>query len=361
MLTKGSRRLYDWLKEQRAGRVVSYAEIMEVTKWSPVSLETYLKKRKLTPFLMRLEGDRLQVVEDGETLNERYFDETFTQTGPRPVRLTAGGKLTGADHDYTLEQSIGRGAVGQVWVALQDDMERRVASKVMLPRTDMFQASTMPNVRERFRRESKYGKTFDHPNVVRHLDYGQTERNPFLIMELAERSVADRLAVDKNLQQEEAAEVVDCCVSGLRHIHGKNHVHRDVKPANVLEFHDTFKLGDLGVVRWSDFDPIVTRGGVITRQSVQLGSWHYVSPEQQQTPHDAGPPADVYSLGVTWIHMLTGVVPIPQAVGARAYELPSLRDGIGDLIHSMCEYRVNDRPTLEAVQAAVRATYELDA
>ena len=131
----------------------------------------------------------------------------------------------------------------------------------------------------RFRRESKYGLGLAHPNVVNYLDHGQKEMNPFLVMGLGVRSVADRLRQDGPIQEEEAADIVLCCIDGLRYIHGRRHVHRDVKPANILEFESTYKLGDLGVVKWSDFDPIVTRGGTITKQSTQLGSWHYISPE----------------------------------------------------------------------------------
>ena len=84
-----------------------------------------------------------------------------------------------------------------------------------------------------------------------------------------------------------------------------------------------------------------------------------MSPEQQESSHDALPSSDVYSLGVTWIEMLNGSVPAPLAIGARAYPLPALRAGIADLIHSMCAYSVGDRPTLNVVQEEIRRTYDL--
>ncbi len=357
VLTKGSQRLFEWLRQQTAGTVVTYEHVKQVTGWSESSLVTYIHKNKIAPFLLRLKDRRLQVRLDGSDIEEQFFDETFTQQAPRTIVIAPGDRFVGEHETYYLDQQIGAGAIGQVWVAKANN-NVRYAAKVMLPKTDFLQGSKMPDIRQRFRNESKYGQTLQHPNIVRYLDRGQTEKHPFLIMELADRSVADRLKSDSPVPEEEAAEIIDCCIEGLRYIHGRGHVHRDVKPANILEFADTYKLSDLGVVRWNDFDPLVTHAGAITRQSLQLGSWYYVAPEQQQHAHGAEPESDIYSLGVAWIEMLTGEPPAPQAVGARAYELPALREGVADTIHAMCSFAAGDRPALDKVQALVRSVYD---
>ena len=359
VLAKGSRRLFDWLRQQTAGTVVTYEQVRQVTGWSESSLVTYIHKNKIAPFLLKLEDRRLQVRLNGQDIDEQFFDETFTQQAPRTIVISPGDTLVGEHETYRLDQQIGAGAIGQVWVAKADN-KARYAAKVMLPRTDLLQGSKMPDIRSRFRNEAKYGQAIQHPNVVRYLDRGQTEKHPFLIMELADRSVADRLKTDGSIPEEEAAEIIDCCIEGLKHIHDRGHVHRDVKPANLLEFADTYKLSDLGVVRWNDFDPVVTHAGAITRQSVQLGSWYYVAPEQQQHAHEAEPESDTYSLGVTWIEILSGEPPAPQAVGARAYELPELREGVAGMIHAMCSFSAGDRPSLDKVQALIRNVYEIE-
>ena len=86
-LLKGAKRCYNWLRTKHAGDVVTKTDVMQASEWSDVSLDTYLRKNKLGPFLLALEGDKLQVLQDGAQLSERYFDEVFTQTAPMKVIL----------------------------------------------------------------------------------------------------------------------------------------------------------------------------------------------------------------------------------------------------------------------------------
>ena len=164
-------------------------------------------------------------------MNEAHFDETFTQKARRAISLSAGDRLIGADATYTLEQPIGEGAIGKVWV-VKTDRNRRWLPRSCYPALICSKVRE-PDIRERFRKEAKYAQDFDHPNVVRYLDRGEAEKNPFLVMELAERSIADRLKRDGAIQEEEAAEIVDGCINGISYIHGRNNLHRDIKPANI--------------------------------------------------------------------------------------------------------------------------------
>ncbi len=356
-LTRGARKLYDWLKDQSAGRVVPFEEVMAITRWSDVSLRTYLRKNKVAPFLQPLQDRQLKVLMDGAEISEAFFDETFTQTAPRTISFAAADQLNGEHGEYELIEPLGNGAVGHVWSAKTSGETTLVAAKIMLPRLDLLQDSKLPNVRERFRKEARNGQALTHPNVVRYLDLGNIEKNPFLVMELADRSIADLIREMKVVPEEEAAEIVDCALNALEYLHSKGCPHRDVKPANLLEFHDTIKLGDLGIVKWSDFDPAFTKGGTITRQSVQLGSWFYMAPEQQESPHDAVEASDIYALAVTWIEMLVGTLPSPQAIGAVAYKIRNAAQPIQELIQRMHSYDPAERPPIQEIREIIQTTY----
>lgn len=176
-------------------------------------------------------------------------------------------------------------------------------------------------------------------------------------MELAKGSVAGRIKDFRQLSEREAAKLVGSCLDGLEYLHAKESPHRDIKPANLLEFPDVVKLGDLGIVKWSDYDPAFTKGGTVTRQSMQLGSWFYMAPEQQESPHDAVPASDIYALAVTWIEMLTGDPPSPHALGAAAYKLPPVVAQIADTIKRMHSYNPSDRPSIAAIREAIQTCY----
>lgn len=306
VLYKGARKCYEWLKEKKAGYVASRQEVLDVTGWKDASLTTYFKKNKLAPFLAPIANDRVKVLTDGDQVTVQYFHEVFTQTAPRRVTLTVGDVLEGLDDRYSLQEPLGNGAVGHVWSARLASTQtvQLVAAKVMLPREDLLADSKISNVRERFRRESEYGAHLSHENIVQYIDHGDVQGNPFLIMELGEKSVGKILKEQGSLTIEEAAAVIDNVLSALEYLHGHGMPHRDVKPDNILSFPDRFKLADLGIVKWTDFDPAITTAGTITRSSVQLGSWFYMAPEQQQDPHEAELASDIYALGVSWIEML---------------------------------------------------------
>lgn len=355
-LTKGSRKLFEWLRTQDEGTIVSYENIQAVTDWSESSLLTYISKNKITPFLLPLEGKRLKVLLAGDEIQERYFGEMFTQTAPRLTTLYAGQKLDSDKATYKLDEPLGNGAIGHVWSA-QTDNKQKVAIKVMLPRTDLLQASKLPNVRERFYREAENGQNLNHENIVRYLDVGKIEKNPFLVMELADNSAGASLKLQGAFSGKQAAKIIKYCAKGLEYLHDRDCQHRDVKPDNILEFSGTIKLADLGIVKWSDFDPTFTKGGTITTQSIQLGSWFYMAPEQQESPHDVVSASDIYALGVTWIEILTKSLPSPQSVIAGNYQLPAVKPDVAKIIKAMCSFRPDQRPSVDDILSTISSAY----
>lgn len=351
-LTKGSRKCYEWLRTKTSGDVVTRQDVMLATGWKELSLDTYLKKNKLAPFILPLKDGTLKVLLDGSGISERYFNEVFTQAAPRKVTLSPGDRLLGEKAEYTLVEPLGNGAVGHVWsarVANNQEVEL-VAVKVMLPRADLLAESKLVDVRERFRREARNGAALEHENLVRHLDVGEVQKNPFLVMELGNSSVGRMVELSGALPVEESCAIVLSAADGLSYLHAQGCIHRDVKPDNVLVFDDRYKLADLGIVKWTDYDPRFTTGGTITRASVQLGSWFYMAPEQQQSPHEAGPGSDVYALGVSWIEMLTGQRPSPQAIGAGQYARPCENEAVCDMIRRMVAYVPGERPSVGEVR-----------
>lgn len=359
-LSRGAKKLFDWLKQQHAGTIVSYEDVMDVTDWTETSLTTYIRKNKIAPFLQKLGDRRLKLLMDGNEITEKFFDETFTQTAPRSISLSFGDLLHGRDNKYELVEPLGNGAVGHVWSArMQSPEVTLVAAKVMLPRQDLLQDSKLPNVRERFRREARNGCELNHSNIVKYIDTGEVQQNPFLVMELADRSIADQIRISGSIPEEEAAEIILNAINGLNFLHSKECIHRDIKPANLLEFPDVIKLGDLGIVKWSDFDPNFTNGGTITREEMQLGSWFYMAPEQQESPHNAVKASDIYALGVTWIELLIGKRPSPQAIGAGKYQISEVRPGIAELLANMLKYSPTERPSLVDIQETIQRVYSV--
>ena len=92
-LTRGAKHLFDWLRKQEAGTIVTNEDVMSAAGWSEVSLMTYLRKNKVAPFLQHLADRKLKVLLDGDAISEQFFDETFTQTAPRLIALSAGDRL----------------------------------------------------------------------------------------------------------------------------------------------------------------------------------------------------------------------------------------------------------------------------
>ena len=352
---KGDRKLLDWLRDQTAGDIVNYEEVMHVTNWKESTLITYIAKNKITPFLYPLENKRLKVILNGEEIEENYFYEIFTQTAPRSLTLSAGQEIEGHQAIYKLDAPLGQGAIGHVWLAqTQGVVQQKVAVKVMLPRADLLQKSLLPNIRERFCREAKNGRALDHENIIRYLDHGKVGGNPFLVMELANCSIRTPLESQGAVSEEKAAEIIKCCAYGLQYLHSKGCVHRDIKPDNILQFPNVIKLGDLGIVKWSDFDPAFTKGGTITRQSVQLGSLLYMAPEQQTSPHEAVSKSDIYALAVTWIELLTGFTRSPHAVIAGAYKLSGVNPEFVKIIRKMHSFKPDQRPGIDDILRIIK-------
>lgn len=207
----------------------------------------------------------------------------------------------------------------------------------------------MKNIQTRFRREAKHGIALGHDCIVKVLDSGTHRGQPFLVMELARQSAASHLRARGVFIVDQSRKVIKRCVEGLSYLHSQGCVHRDVKPANLLECERGYVLGDLGIVKWSDLNPAFTSAATITRASVQLGSWFYMAPEQQSNAHEASQESDVYALGVTWYELLTSSTATPASFAAQRFSPPSPDDGINALIGRMTRFDSAERVSLKEV------------
>lgn len=341
-------RFFNFISTKHEGDVVSEADVMDAAGWQRSTLETHRNKNALDPFLVHLGAGKYRVRRDGASISKGEVSKAFTQIRPSELVLLPGTRVKGERGDYELARELGRGAVAHVWESIRILNRKHYAVKVVNPRTDLLEPSTLDNVKHRFLREARNGRTLACTNIVTYVDVGEHRDHPFLVMEVADESLASKLEVAP-LTVAESLHVVECCANGLQYLHQKGCVHRDVKPQNILRFGDRFVLGDLGIVRWSDMHGAFTSAGTITKAAVQLGSWYYMAPEQRQSPHDATPFSDVYELGVTWYEMLTGTTPDPAAVAAQAFSDPSMIDSLNSLIRRMIRFVPSERPTVDEV------------
>lgn len=208
---------------------------------------------------------------------------------------------------YEVIERIGEGGAGVVWRARDTELGRTVALKLMTA-----DARRDPRWRERFLREARVALTLDHDHVVRGLDCGDADGYVFFAMELLPGgSVADRIRRDGRLPERDALAAARDAASALAHVQRFGIVHRDVKPENLLYAEDgSVKLCDLGLARPMREEAERGDGAVAV-----AGTPLYMSPEQVRDPVHVDWRSDVYNLGATLFHMLTGRPPFPWEPG----------------------------------------------
>ncbi len=206
---------------------------------------------------------------------------------------------------YRVVGEIGRGAMGRVYLALDPNLERRVALKVMWPGTGEDPEET-EELRQRFLLEARAAGRLAHPGIVAVHDAGTDPDTglPYLAMELVEgESLEGMLRRVGRLPALLAVDLAARVARALGYAHARGIVHRDVKPANIL-------LADDGAAKIADFG-IAKLGGLgVTRAGRVLGSPFFMSPEQVRGLAVDGR-SDLFSLGGVLYRALTGELPFP--------------------------------------------------
>ncbi|TNC27850.1 serine/threonine-protein kinase [Amycolatopsis alkalitolerans] len=203
---------------------------------------------------------------------------------------------------YRLVEHIGSGAMGVVWRAVDERLERAVAVKQILAQPGMSEAERS-SMRQRAMREAKNAARFQHPNAIVVFDVAEQDGDPCLVMEyLPSKSLSAVIAGQGTLPLGQVARIGEQVASALVAAHRAGIVHRDIKPANVLlDEHGTAKITDFGISRAAG-DLTLTQTGLIG------GTPAYLAPELARGS-DPSSASDVFSLGATLYHALEGQPP----------------------------------------------------
>ncbi|MBI3407791.1 MAG: serine/threonine protein kinase [Planctomycetes bacterium] len=211
---------------------------------------------------------------------------------------------------FELIEPIGVGGMAAVLRARDTQLDRNVALKILPP-----DVAKDPEIVRRFHQEARAAAKLDHENIARVFYCGEDQRLHFIAFEFVEgenlRTLLDRRG---RIPVAEAVRYILQIASGLEHAASRGVVHRDVKPSNIIiSPNGRAKLVDMGLAR--SLEPHKDDG--VTQSGVTLGTFDYISPEQALEPREADARSDLYSLGCTFYHMLTGHTPAPDGTPAK--------------------------------------------
>ena len=206
---------------------------------------------------------------------------------------------------YEVLKQIGAGGMGAVYLAKDTELKRLVALKV-LPR----ERAANPTLVKRFKAEAQAAAQLRHDNIVAIYDSGETDGHLYIAMEYVDGTDLYEIIHKRGkVPVMRSLDIVKQVAAALQHAYQLNIVHRDIKPSNLLIRGDgAVKVTDLGLARSVD-DTLETD---ITRAGTTVGTVDYMSPEQGRNSKAADVRSDIYSLGCTWYHMLTGQPPFPE-------------------------------------------------
>ena len=208
--------------------------------------------------------------------------------------------------NYRLLERIGRGGMGEVYLAEHRRMPRRVAIKILLP-----ELSADPTLLDRFFLEARSIAVLEHPGIVKVIDCDVHDGRAFIVMEHLEgEPLSARLRREGRFSSWlDAIDVGRQIAEAIASAHAKNIVHRDLKPENVFLVRDEairVKVLDFGVAK------LVVDGATLrTREGAMLGTPTYMAPEQCRDPRSVDGRADIYSFGCLLFEMLGGRPPFP--------------------------------------------------
>ncbi len=251
--------------------------------------------------------DDAELTDDSPTIISKNKSSEAIQTAPPSLAGSLRGRKLA---HFELLEAIGVGGMAAVLRARDTQLERIVALKILPPEM----AQDEENIR-RFHQEARAAARLDHENIARVFFCGDDQRLHFIAFEYVE-GVNLRVLLEQRgrLPVAEAVRIILQIAAGLEHAASRGVVHRDVKPSNIIiSPNGRAKLVDMGLAR--SLEPHLD--GALTQSGVTLGTFDYISPEQALEPREADSRSDIYSLGCTFYHMLTGQAPVPEGTAAK--------------------------------------------
>ena len=232
--------------------------------------------------------------------------------------MIAKGQLI--NERYEIIKSIGEGGMANVYLAKDIILDRKVAIKVL--RGDL--AGDEKFIR-RFKREALSASSLSHPNIVEMYDVGEDNGNYFIVMEyVAGKTLKQLLKKRGNLTVSEAVDIMIQLTDGISHAHDSYIIHRDLKPQNIMIEEDgRIKITDFGIA-------MAMNATQLTQTNSVMGSVHYLPPEQANGKGSTIK-SDIYSMGILFYELLTGVLPF-KGDNAVEIALKHMKDPLPSVI-----------------------------
>ncbi|MHC4290659.1 MAG: serine/threonine protein kinase [Planctomycetota bacterium] len=298
-----------------------------------------------------VEEKKKRAPDDPSTLEQILLDRRFvtsTQVGRLRNQIHESKDVSTQIPGYKILGKLGSGAMAVVYKAKQVSLDRTVAVKV-LPKKFVQKSDYV----ERFYKEGRVAAKMNHNNIVQAIDVGEIGGLYYFVMEYVEgKTLYDDLSKGKIFNEDEAIDLILQLVSALAHAHSLGLIHRDVKPKNIMiNKENVVKLADMGLAReTSDIK------AAKNEQGKAFGTPYYIAPEQIRGLVDIDGRADIYALGATLFHMVTGRVPFeasaPSEVMKKHLKEPltppdhintALTAGISEVIEGMMTKDRNNR------------------
>ncbi|MFP2905815.1 serine/threonine-protein kinase [Pyxidicoccus sp. 3LFB2] len=211
---------------------------------------------------------------------------------------------------FELMEMLGRGGMGEVWLARQQSLGRTVAVKLLPPRL-----AKDPEFVTRFEKEATALAALNHPHIIQIIDRGVAGEHYYFVMEYVEgRSL--REAMEAGLTPEKGLKILLSVARAIECAHDKGIIHRDLKPENILlDGRGHVKVADFGLAGMRAQDSRLQ----LTATAVAMGTLNYMAPEQRRDAKNVDGRADLFSLGVMLYEVLTGELPLGR------FKLPSMK------------------------------------